>query len=689
MRVAWQSIVLLPVLLLPAVVTKAQTCSNGLAGYESAGACCPLECGFCGGDGCSETGKECCASDIEATEVKCSESRAAPCIIDTDTVIEPESETEMTSYSFEYTYSQMCSNGIEGIDVDGMFCCALSCGTCGGRGCAGRPGGSAACCGGGIQRSERLCSETGEAPCIIDDEDLEAQTEETEGTPTSGVAVTPTLSPVPLMTIPTSCESGTVPTFRYASTSGKVEKGRLYAESEGCFTMTDLYNWRGTVSSGGVDSNKGPIYQLDDEGSIVDNPGPIGSPVTNKWLLAAELYVTNGAIFYCKGTNAGGDCDELRIQSNGPDDWYEVRGHGGSMYFEDTIVTSWDTDNEAPQEEYEGGRSFLNCVSEKLTGETCDGMAKNEMGECRMDIINSEIGYLGWFDSESYGLTWKVRGFCKDLSNPDVFETTNVYGDIINSDIHHNYYGHYSYGHQGGVWINNKMHHNHQYGFDPHDDSDYLTIAGNDVYNNVNHGIIASKRCNNVKIYDNIVYNGGDEAVGIFLHRSSDGAEVYDNTIYNMKDAGIAMLESMDADIHDNIIDDVRYGIRMSLGSAGNNVYDNTFNSCTEYGLYTYEGSDEPTEGVSDGRPSDNTFDSNEITDTPVGVKFKSSDNLIVSNNVFTGTQELEFFDAQDTQWSGNTLPESGVCVDNVTSDDGNDITESTFEGSDGLPSDC
>ena len=87
----------------------------------------------------------------------------------------------------------------------------------------------------------------------------------------------------------------------------------------------------------------------------------------------------------------------------------------------------------------------------------------------------------------------QVRGFCRDLSNPDVFETTNVYGDIIDSDIHHMFYGHYSYGHQGGVWINNKMHDNIQYGFDPHDDSDYLTIANNEVYGNGNHGIIASK----------------------------------------------------------------------------------------------------------------------------------------------------------------------------------------------------
>ena len=72
------------------------------------------------------------------------------------------------------------------------------------------------------------------------------------------------------------------------------------------------------------------------------------------------------------------------------------------------------------------------------------------------------------------------------------------------------------------------MHDNHQYGFDPHDDSDYLTIANNEVYNNVNHGIIASKRCNNdVKIYENEVYNGDAQAAGIFLHRSSDSCEVY------------------------------------------------------------------------------------------------------------------------------------------------------------------
>ena len=66
-------------------------------------------------------------------------------------------------------------------------------------------------------------------------------------------------------------------------------------------------------------------------------------------------------------------------------------------------VCAWDV-----QEVYEGGRSFVNCVSENLTGETCVGAAKNQMGECRMDITKSEMAYLGFFDAESYGITWKV-----------------------------------------------------------------------------------------------------------------------------------------------------------------------------------------------------------------------------------------------------------------------------------------
>lgn len=34
---------------------------------------------------------------------------------------------------------------------------------------------------------------------------------------------------------------------------------------------------------------------------------------------------------------------------------------------------------------------------------------QTEMGEARMDVIDSEIAYLGYHESESYGLVWKVN----------------------------------------------------------------------------------------------------------------------------------------------------------------------------------------------------------------------------------------------------------------------------------------
>lgn len=56
-----------------------------------------------------------------------------------------------------------CSTGIAG----GTICCAASCGTCGGMGCADKPGGSQACCKNPIIASGVSCAQAG-PPCILD-----------------------------------------------------------------------------------------------------------------------------------------------------------------------------------------------------------------------------------------------------------------------------------------------------------------------------------------------------------------------------------------------------------------------------------------------------------------------------------------------------------------------------------------
>lgn len=48
-----------------------------------------------------------------------------------------------------------------------------------------------------------------------------------------------------------------------------------------------------------------------------------------------------------------------------------------------------------------------------------------------------------------------------------------------------------------------------------------------------------------------------------------------------MYDAGLAILESFDAEIYDNVFSNVKYGIRISLGGGNNHVHDNTFDTCS------------------------------------------------------------------------------------------------------------
>eukprot|EP00752_Nemacystus_decipiens_P006649 g5977.t1 len=73
-------------------------CSNGLPGYEASDVCCPLSCGTCGGSGCSQLGEGCCTSDVKDSGELCSETMAAPCIID-----DKDGDDDQT-----------CSNGLPG-----------------------------------------------------------------------------------------------------------------------------------------------------------------------------------------------------------------------------------------------------------------------------------------------------------------------------------------------------------------------------------------------------------------------------------------------------------------------------------------------------------------------------------------------------------------------------------------------
>lgn len=80
----------------------------------------------------------------------------------------------------------------------------------------------------------------------------------------------------------------------------------------------------------------------------------------------------------------------------------------------------------------------------------------------------------------------------------------------------------------------------------------------------------------------NEVYGGASSSAGIFLHRSSDDAVVKGNYVHDNGDAGMALLESFNATVSDNIFENNKYGVRMSVGCANNVFSSNVFQNSTK-----------------------------------------------------------------------------------------------------------
>ena len=138
----------------PALPWADPACANGIASSDGS-ACCSLSCGQCGGSSCSSRdggAESCCIGRIQSDAKSCLQ-QGAPCNIE-----------KVPAGGFQTAIGDpICARGI--YDSSGA-CCALSCGSCGGSGCSGRPGGAAACCTGAIGNAANSCL-INEAPCLV------------------------------------------------------------------------------------------------------------------------------------------------------------------------------------------------------------------------------------------------------------------------------------------------------------------------------------------------------------------------------------------------------------------------------------------------------------------------------------------------------------------------------------------
>jgi parallel beta-helix repeat protein len=292
----------------------------------------------------------------------------------------------------------------------------------------------------------------------------------------------------------------------------------------------------------------------------------------------------------------------LKLKSNSTG-YAHIESTGGSVFIEGVKITSWDPLANDFDHNYKDGRSYV--------------LLRN----ARMDILNAELGYLGYaLDRDVgrggvYGVSWRNYDetfFGKQLTT----------GYVLNSRFHHNYFGLYTFGATGMVFRNNEIFENVQYGLDPHDDSNNFIVERNYVHDNGNHGIIFSKRCFNNVIRWNRSEN--NRLHGVMLDRQSNRNSVYGNVLIGNTD-GVAIWDSHNNAIYDNTIRNNKRGIRLNEQASRNLVKDNQMLESGQYGLYLYDGAQH------------NWVLQNEVLRSrEVGIYIRSTENYISANLIQT-----------------------------------------------------
>ena len=378
------------------------------------------------------------------------------------------------------------------------------------------------------------------------------------------------------------------------------------------------------------------------------------SPETGvKWLkLRSNGSAVNAQMRNAQGAAASGAIDDLSFNY--------LRTSNGALLIDQVKITSWDTVRNAVDTDHTNGRAYV--------------LAKYD---ARMDIIDSELSYLGSSDGESYGVVWRDSTFVTaTLGNGTVittFTTISATGSAISSTFSHNYYGVYTFRAANMTFRGNKFFRNVGYGFDPHDFTNAVVIDNNEAYENGNHGFIISRGCYN------IVFTRNQSHHNIYtIDAQSRNAQGF------MLDAGSADSEFAQAPSHDNILDgnfawdNDGYGLRI-VSSHNNLVQNNAFwNNATgisvEAGSLTNTLRGNETYGHSGSGIVLTTGSLNSVVEQNTargnlenGVYIKGASRTLVRSNHLFGNalagiklNVLAGFDARLNTWQQNSIHDNG-----------------------------
>lgn len=273
---------------------------------------------------------------------------------------------------------------------------------------------------------------------------------------------------------------------------------------------------------------------FDDIARAVDDPEWVEDLGDGQFLLRA-------AFAQAPGTSVlfGGSGTRVVRMANRPHVF--LGGVDAVVRFEDVTVTSWDEEAGDVVTDYRDGRPFI----------------LYENGST-LDVVRSEIAYLGYDRTTAYGLSWRE----------------NATGSLRRSDVHHNFFGVYTFESHDIEFRNNTLRDNVYYGLDPHDFSSGLVVAGNEAYGNGSHGIIFSRGVVDSVVRDNHVHD--NDGNGIVMDFESDGNLIEQNRSEGNTGDGIVVLGSSDTLVRGNEVRGNRVGIRLNNEGFRNTIQDNT-----------------------------------------------------------------------------------------------------------------
>jgi poly(beta-D-mannuronate) C5 epimerase len=185
-------------------------------------------------------------------------------------------------------------------------------------------------------------------------------------------------------------------------------------------------------------------------------------------------------------------------------------------------------------------------------------------------MVNTHVASFGYNQSKSYGVS--ISQYTPNMTKQ--MGRSEPTGWIIGSTFSDLWYGFYCFETHDFVVKSNVYKDNIIYGIDPHDRSERLIIADNDVSgSHKKHGIIVSREVNDSFIINNRTHD--NNLSGIVLDRNSVGNLVAYNEIYANHSDGITLYESGDNLLWGNkVIRNRRHGIRVR-NSTNIRLYEN------------------------------------------------------------------------------------------------------------------